>query len=221
MEAEIVPGPQGTEIIVMREGNHIWEVPIRALTSWGQLLGITDPAEVLDYIINYDDPSTPGDDVWPPLYEAMHEGLEQLARAGVPPEHMATLIDPEFESPIPGPRTTKKLKTNCAKARERFKKNPTKGAKVKVSEFRQVLDLCEGKLDEDRVKFMDSHSPTLKLERRKRDVPEPLTVLPVPTTAIPPNNPSRLNALRDNVAMIGLDAGSIQAWASSNEGDTR
>lgn len=85
--AEII----GTTILVTtteEDGKRINEVPLEAIASWGELLGITDVGEVLDAILHVAENGEPeadpvtGENVWTASYLALQE-REQTAAAEV------------------------------------------------------------------------------------------------------------------------------------------
>lgn len=69
-------------------GNRLRSIPVEALASWGELLGLDDPAETLAAIIHVQDHGEPdvdpvtGENSWTPAYEALYQaGLPQPAPA--------------------------------------------------------------------------------------------------------------------------------------------
>ncbi|QOP66170.1 hypothetical protein SEA_DANIELLEIGNACE_29 [Arthrobacter phage DanielleIgnace] len=106
----------GQRTIVVEDGPNMHCIPVDAIASWGTLLGIEDPAEVLGLIMNYvDQPAPPGEpNVWTKPYEALEAGLDVMARSGVPAEFMPDLLDPALGAPVPGPE----LHDELAAARE-------------------------------------------------------------------------------------------------------
>lgn len=159
------------------EAGEIWCIPFSAIASWGQLLGLTDHAEIVEAIMNYRDDGQE----WAPLYEALEENLDELAKAGVPAEYMPDLVDPEMPSPIPGPKAQKRLVDRRKAAQGRVRRKFRKDA-PKLSEFRQslepVLDRRREKIRKRTEEFMDRHSPTYLIE-----VAPELPVLPQPAAA--------------------------------------
>jgi hypothetical protein len=172
MQVNITPMGNGEEQFEIREGSHIWQIPLRAVASWGTLLGLTDPVEIIERIMTYDDPSRDGEtNVWGPLYESLRGGLDELAKAGVPPEFMPTLVDPAFKSPIPGPEVTQKIaKTRAAALKDM---NASRKQAPSPSEFRQsVAALLKDKkavLEQHVVDFVDNESPTYVLQEAQAD----------------------------------------------------
>lgn len=150
-------------------------IPLEAIATWGELLGITDQDEIIETILNYEE--KPGDNPWGPLYEALHENLDELAKAGVPAEYMHDLVDPAMPSPIPGPKAQKKLVAARKAARTQMGKRMKKNKK-QVSEFRQSLhaklDKHADRFEKHRTKFLDENSPVYTMVTE----PEPQPVLP-------------------------------------------
>lgn len=195
------PLGDGNEVIMFVDDDDksVHCIPVQAIASWGELLGITDQDEIIETILNFEE--TPGENPWGPLYDALQENLDELSKAGVPAEFMHDLVDPTLPSPIPGPEAQKKLvnvrKAARTKMGKRMKKKPKK-----VSEFRQKLhqqlDGRATRIEQNRTKFLDENSPRYLVEKKqKREVlpetapaPAPGTVgdLQIHLTTIDPSN---------------------------------
>jgi hypothetical protein len=175
-------------------------IPLAAIASWGELLGIKDEQEVIEFILNYEEGRT--DNEWAALYEALEENLDELAKAGVPAEYMADLVDPTVPSPVPGPKVQKRLRDRQTGARNRMKKKFRKDKKV-VSEFRQLpktLDGVKDRVHKHRVQFMDDHSPVYLLEKPQEQTPAPPPAAPVAEL------PQSVSDLQIHLTQIDLNA---------------
>lgn len=194
------PMGNGNEVIMFVDNDDqtVHCIPMEAIASWGELLGITDQDEIIETILNFEE--HPSENPWGPLYDALRENLDELSKAGVPPEFMHDLVDPEMPSPYPGPKAQKKLVNARKAARTQINKRQRKNRKA-VSEFRQSLhQKLDGKADRverHRTKFLDDNSPTYLIEVRElpaqpdaSPAPAPGTVpeLQIHLTSIDPSN---------------------------------
>jgi hypothetical protein len=189
----------GHEMLMLdNEQGECWGIPFSAIASWGQLLGITDPAEIVSTIMKYQDDGTE----WAGLYETLEENLDELAKAGVPAEYMADLVDPKMPSPIPGPAPQKRLLDQRGNARTRMAKKFRKDV-PDVSEFRQSLDAAlssrKDRIAQRTTEFMDQHSPQYLIEVR-----DALSDSVVPPPA-PAPAPAPVEDLQIHLTQISLD----------------
>lgn len=178
MEIDIQdPMGDGNEVIMFVDHNDksVHCIPVAAIATWGELLGLTDQDEIVETILNFDEPA--GENTWTGLYEALQENLDELAYHGVPAEFMHDLIDPKLPSPYPNAKAQKKLVEARAAARTRIGKHQRKNKKG-LSEFRQKLhQKMEGRaaqVERHRTKFLDENSPKylVKVEA-EAPLPEP------------------------------------------------
>lgn len=193
------PMGDGNEVIMFVDPDEksVHCIPVAAIATWGELLGITDQDEIIETILNFEE--APGENPWTPLYEALQENLDELAKAGVPAEYMHDLVDPAMPSPIPGPKAQKKLVAARKAARTQMGKRMKKNRK-QVSEFRQLLhsklDGRSQKIEKHRTRFLDENSPKYLVE-----VPDPT---PVPAPA-PAPSPGTVQDLQIHLTQISLD----------------
>lgn len=82
------------------ENWHIRQIPLEALGSWAELLGIDSPSQVLDAIVHVQDHGEPepdpdtGDNVWTGPYLALAEREQARQREQYLAEHDGTRDDP-------------------------------------------------------------------------------------------------------------------------------
>lgn len=170
------------------EGN-IHQIDLRAIGSWGLLLGLSDPAEIVAAILRHQEvPVGPGQpNMWTPLYDALGDGLDAMSAAGVPPEHMEDLLDPALGSPVPGPEVCGKLEEARARGRQKVAESPEPYGDVSAAVTEALAGHCE-KITEDRLAFVDKLAPVYEIppESVPEPVPEILNLLTFRTEPIIP-----------------------------------
>ncbi|AMM44206.1 hypothetical protein KITKAT_37 [Arthrobacter phage Kitkat] len=157
----------GQRTIIAEDGPNMHCIPVEAIASWGTLLGVDDPAEVLDLILNFaEKPVAHGEpNVWTAPYAALEAGLDQMALAGVPPEHMPDLLDPELGAPIPGPdlheELTKARESSRAEIGTQLRCGPmTRDAVQATAAFKETLAAEVGEeVAALKVAFLDQLAP--------------------------------------------------------------
>lgn len=142
----------------------IHQIDLRAIGSWGLLLGLTDPAEIVAAILrNQEEPVGPGQpNMWTPLYDALGDGLDAMSASGVPPEYMEDLLDPALGAPVPGLEVCEALKEARTKGRDKIMESPEPFGDVSAA-VTEVLAKHEGKIAEDRLAFVDKLAPVYEL----------------------------------------------------------
>jgi hypothetical protein len=170
----------GLECLMVENGTDLHKIPLAAIASWGTLLGEPDPAKVVAAIIGFQEvPVGPGEpNVWTGLYEGLDEGLLELAKAGVPPEHMPDLLDPELGAPVPGPE----IHGRMVAARALGRKEIDAGTPAPVDLPPGLAKALEEKADviaEAQVAFLDDLSPTVEIPQpiAPQSVPEAMDLL--------------------------------------------
>lgn len=111
------------ECVLVREGDVTHVVPLEALATWGVLLGLDDPGEVLEAILAKARAGVAGnrdDESWTEMYDALQEVTQTMAVSGVPVEYMETLMDPGMGAPVPGAAALEKLAGARRRGRERL-----------------------------------------------------------------------------------------------------
>lgn len=93
------PGLGSTITIHVGESS-IHVIPLTAIASWGELLGITDPGDILDAILHVakhgepdPDPET-GENAWTPAYEALQAREQKRAKEWFTATTDGTATDP-------------------------------------------------------------------------------------------------------------------------------
>lgn len=112
----------GVTYVIIHDGSDVIQIPIEAISSWGALLGHTDPGDTLDAILGYTPPET-GEDIWGGLYGAVVEGLDQMSQSGVPPEFAEELLQDDT-APLPTKAARAKLKEVRGKSEEAILNSP-------------------------------------------------------------------------------------------------
>lgn len=142
---------------------HIHQIDMRAISSWGLLLGLTDPGEIAQAILTHkEEPVLPGENnMWTDLYDSLGQGLDAMSMAGVPPEYMEDLLDPELGAPVPGVELLDVIEEARGKGRDKVKENkPDKDMK---DELNELLSGHEEKIKEIRLEFVDKLAPVHEL----------------------------------------------------------
>ncbi len=171
------------------EGN-IHQIDLRAVGSWGLLLGLTDPAEIVAAILRHqEEPVAPGaPNMWTPMYDALDDGLDAMSQSGVPPELMEDLLDPALGSPVPGAEVLARIEDARSQGRARIDEfpDPLNGD---TSAFAGLLTDHADKITEERLKFVDALAPVYELPPPPafESVPEALDIVNWRTTGIKPS----------------------------------
>ncbi len=157
----------GGKFIIIEEGTATHQIHVDALATWGTLLGIQDPSEVLEVILSFEEkPVRPGEpNVWTEAYAALKGGLDEMSKAGVPPEHMNALLSPELGAPVPGGERLGVIKTARAVALEAVGESRRIGPRTRAAEAaiaalkgRIAVELSEH-IETSRTAFLDDLSP--------------------------------------------------------------
>jgi len=166
----------GTNYIMIESGTTIHQIPVPALSSWGLLLGLTDPGEIIKKILTYRElENDSSENIWGPLYEALNEGLDKMSAAGVPPELMEILLDPEMGSPVPGQETLDKIATTQQESNAIIDAcAPTKITKTEIDNLgTQIKNSFSQDIEKSKLEFIDNLAPRYELvEASKSDVEE-------------------------------------------------
>jgi hypothetical protein len=142
----------------------IHQIDLRAIGSWGLLLGLTDTAEIVAAILRNDEkPVGPGEpNMWTPLYETLHEGLDALSASGVPPELMEFLLDPAVDAPVPSIEVCAAIEEARTAGRGKIMEFPEKWGDVSAA-VASVLSDREEKIAQDRLAFIDKLAPVYEV----------------------------------------------------------
>lgn len=169
----------GTEYLIAENGNDTHLIDIRAIASWGLLLGMTDPGEIVAAILRFkEEPALPGQpNVWTPLYEALDTGLDALSAAGVPPEHMEDLLDPALGSPVPGPGVCAELEKARGRGRAKVLESPDVWGDT-AAEVAEALADKVGVIAEARLAFVDKLAPVYEVPVSEAPQSEPAALFP-------------------------------------------
>jgi hypothetical protein len=164
---------EGVEYLIVTRDDRIHQMPMEAIASWGLLLGLTNPSDIVAAILrNRETPVAPGEpNMWTPLYDALDEGLHALAASGVPPEHMPTLLDPELGAPVPGPDILDRMAAAQQESLATINSHPDEWGALS-SDLVAVLDEKVSVIDDAKVAFLDRISPVYELPQ----TPPPATV---------------------------------------------
>lgn len=161
----------GGRFLIIEEGASTHQIHVGALASWGALLGLSDPSEVLEVILSFEEkPVGPGEhNAWTDAYNALGVGLDQMARAGVPPEFMDDLLDPGLGAPVPsseGLILIESARTQALAAiGERRKTGPrTHGAEIAITAFKgRIANELTNEVAASRAIFLSDLAPTYEL----------------------------------------------------------
>ena len=153
----------GVTYIIIHDGSDVTQIPIEAISSWGALLGHTDPGDTLDAILSYTPPVT-GGDFWGGLYGAVSDGLDQMSQAGVPPEFAEDLLQ-DNSSPLPTKEARDKLIEVREKSEEAIQNSP--GQRPESLDIDALkADLAENygqQIKDARVDFIDQLQPVYQV----------------------------------------------------------
>jgi hypothetical protein len=155
----------GTEYLIADNGaGDIHQIDLRAIGSWGLLLGLTDTAEIVSAILRFKEPeAAPGQpNAWTPMFDALNDGLDAMSAAGVPPEHMEDLLDPELGSPVPGPELCGKLQEAQAHGRAKVAESPDDWGDNRQA-VAELLAGHEEVIAEERLKLVDRLAPVYEI----------------------------------------------------------
>jgi hypothetical protein len=153
--------------VIIEEGTTIHQIPLQAVSSWGLLLGLSDPIEILDRILTYQEPSVDSgqENIWGPLYEALGEGLDKMSAAGVPSELMEFLLDPSLGSPVPGAETLDKISVAQEEANATISSCPTPS--ITAKNLNGLKETLENEFSEDiqasKDEFIDMLAPVYEI----------------------------------------------------------
>ena len=153
---------EGSEYLILSEGDKMYQIDLRALSSWGMLLGLTDEVEIVGAILRFQDkPVQAGEpNVWTPMYEALGEGLDELSQAGVPPEYVEDVMN--SDAPFPTPETAARIEKAQADGRQKMDEYPD----VLGDDAASVSETLVGHTDKvkaGRVDFIDKLAPVYEL----------------------------------------------------------
>ena len=171
MAAEIQTLPDGTEALIVTEGNGIEIFPLDVIGSYSELLGEPDPSKTV-LLIRGALKTTDHTGLWGPLYEDLMGSLRELVDAGVPDEFMPDLMEEATGSPLPKQATRKGLRDKQAAAKDKL----GRGSSQNVQQSAQFNALLHGKRDRiksGRAKFLGEIAPP----RREAAPPDPETPL--------------------------------------------
>lgn len=161
------------ECILLVDGTSHKLIPLAAIASWGDLLGIDDPGEVLTVITTFEDspPDEDGNNFWTLPYEALKKNTDAMAKSGVPAEYMPDLLDPQLGAPVPGPSLLTEKGQVAAASQVKLGNRTLVGPQLPgvadtLDELRGRLrgDLAD-KLKAHRVKFLDNITPKVEMRR--------------------------------------------------------
>lgn len=150
----------GITYVIVHDGNDVMQIPLEAISSWGALLGHTDPGDTLDAILSYSPPVT-GEDIWGGLYDAVSDGLDQMSQAGVPPEFAEELLQDDT-APLPTKAARDKLKEVRGKSEEAIANSPGNQRPDILDVDALKADLAENygqQIQDAKVSFIDSLQP--------------------------------------------------------------
>jgi hypothetical protein len=150
----------GVTYVIIHDGNNVMQIPLEAISSWGALLGHTDPGDSLDAILSYNPPVS-ASDIWGGLYEAVTEGLDEMSQSGVPPEFAEELLQDDT-APLPTQEARDKLKKVRGKSEEVIQNTPSHQLPASLDIDALKADLAENygqQIQEARVSFIDNLQP--------------------------------------------------------------
>lgn len=177
----------GVEYLIGERGEHLHQIDLRAVSSWGMLLGLSDPVEIVEAILRTEDvPAGFGQpNMWTDLYGAIGDGLDELSQAGVPAEYAEEVI--ESDAPYPSEEVMTRIRNARAATKAKIGKDPDKWGNVRPA-LAAVLAGREEAVAEARVEFVDALAPVYEIppEPAPRSVPEALDVANWRTTGIKP-----------------------------------
>ena len=174
---------EGTEYLIAEtEGDDgqvmIHQIDLRALSSGGILLGLTDPAEVATKILRFKEKKVAKGEpnVWTPLYDALNEGLDQLSKAGVPAEYMEELLT--MDAPVPTAEATEAIIAAREEGLAIIDEDPDVVGDA-MEDVVAALDGHEEKIAEMRLNFVDTLAPVYEIPPAlpPQSVPEAMDVL--------------------------------------------
>jgi len=165
MSAEIQALPDGSEALVVTDGDHIEVFPLSAIASHSELLGEPDPAKTV-LLMRGAAKTKDHAGMWKPLYENLHESLGELVEAGVPPEFMPDLMEESTGSPLPKKATRKGLRDSQKAVRDTFGKGSSQNVQ-QTAAFNALLVGKRGSIKAARAKFLGDVAP-----RRREEKPD-------------------------------------------------
>lgn len=151
----------GSSYIIIRDGANIHQIPLEAISTWGTLLGQTDPGETLEAILQYQEPES-GSNIWGGLYDAVNVSLDEMAKAGVPPEFAEELLQ-DTTSPFPTRETREVLEQVRAESAESIQASGTRV--TGLDSLKAELSESYGQeIKDGRVSFIDKLQPVYEIE---------------------------------------------------------
>jgi hypothetical protein len=155
---------EGDQYLIVQEGDAIHQIDLRAVSSWGLLLGLTDPSEIVRRILRFEEkPVGKGKpNLWTPLYETLGEGLDQMSRAGVPAEYMEDMLDPALGSPIPGTEILDRIAAAQTEAVAAIDADPEKFGDIST-DVGALLESHGQQISEMRTAFVDALAPVYEI----------------------------------------------------------
>lgn len=152
----------GVSCLIARSGNDMHQIDLRAISSWGLLLGLTDPVEIVGKILRFKEkPVKRGEpNLWTPLYETLGDGLDQLSRSGVPAEYMEDVL--YSDAPLPTQEATDAILAARGGAVAVIDADPDVCADV-AADIAAALDPHTDSIAEMRVEFVDQLAPVYEI----------------------------------------------------------
>lgn len=171
---------EGSEYLILTDGDKTYQIDLRALSSWGMLLGLTDESEIVGAILRFQDkPSKLGEpNVWTPMFDALGQGLDELSQVGVPPEYVEDVL--ESDAPFPTPETTSMIHEARAKGRQEMESFPDVLGDNASAITEVLVGHCD-KIKAGRVEFVDKLAPTYELPAPPEPVVENVVDIVIPT----------------------------------------
>lgn len=153
----------GTDCLLFENDGSYHQIDLRAISSWGLLLGLTDTAQIVAAILRFKEtPVAPGEpNLWTPLYETLGEGLEQMSKAGVPPEYVEDVL--YSNAPVPTPEVAQKIVDAQAAGVATINTCPDELGDIS-SLITTALTDHETKIKDGRVDFVDKLAPVYQIE---------------------------------------------------------
>lgn len=154
---------EGVDCLLFENNGNYHQIDLRAISSWGLLLGLTDTAEIVSAILRFKEtPVAPGEpNLWTPLYEALGEGLEQMSQSGVPPEYVEDVL--YSDAPVPTPEVSQKIIAAQSAGVSAINACPDEIGDVSSLITAALVD-HETKIKDARVKFVDKLAPVYEIE---------------------------------------------------------
>jgi hypothetical protein len=153
---------EGVEYLIVKSGEVIHQIDLRAISSWGLLLGLTDPAEVVSKILRFKEKRTAKGEpnLWTPLYETLTAGLDEMSQSGVPAEYMEEVLT--SDAPVPSTEATDAILAAQQAGRDQIDLDPDEWGDVSAA-LTSVLEPHTEAIAASRVEFVDALAPVYEI----------------------------------------------------------